>query len=214
MLKILIMTPHDIDFAIELTEIEGWNYTEDDFNRLLFLEPDGLYVAWLDGERAGIISTSIYGDYAFIGTLIVKGEYRKHGIGKRLLKFAIDQLQEKGINSIELDGVFNAVSLYRELGFEDKYLSYRFVKRPGEKSDNTLLYQPQDFSDILDFDKEMTGLDRSCLLNRYIEEFNDRIVMLKKRDIIYLICLKKYIITKILILHALNYGLMMFYQDF
>ncbi|MDD3626802.1 MAG: GNAT family N-acetyltransferase [bacterium] len=183
MLKNLIMSERDVPFAVELTKHEGWNYSEDDFLRLLKLNPSGCFVSWKDANRAGIVTTSIYGTYAFIGTLIVKQEYRKQGIGRSLLEFAMKHLQESGVITIELDGVFSAVELYRELGFQDKYLSLRLEKVPGNKSDDTVLYQPQDFDGIIELDSELTRIKRECLLREYLNTFKDSVFMLKKKEV-------------------------------
>ncbi|HDS08757.1 MAG TPA: GNAT family N-acetyltransferase [Firmicutes bacterium] len=183
MTKNLIMSEMDIPFALELVEYEGWNYTEDDFLRLLKLNPSGCFICWKAGKRVGIITTSIYGNYAFIGTLIIKKEYRKQGLGRSLLEFTISYLRDSGVKTIELDGVFSAVKLYRDLGFHDKYLSLRFEKSYGTKSEDTVLYHPQDFSGLPELDFELTRIHRSDLLNEYLKVFKDHVFIFKRKEI-------------------------------
>lgn len=183
MLKILLMQELDISFALGLIENEKWQYNDSDLKRLLSLQPDGCFIAWKDGERAGIVSTIIYDDYAFLGMLIVKDKFRRLGIGRELLEHAINHLKDKNIKTIELDGVFNAVEMYRSLGFKDKYLSLRFVKKHGTKSDDTMLYQPLNFEGISEFDYKMTKIARSNLVECYLEEFKDSVFILQKEKI-------------------------------
>ncbi len=183
MLKILLMQELDIPFVLGLIENEKWQYSDSDLKRLLSLQPDGCFIAWKDGERAGIVSTIIYDDYAFLGMLIVKDEFRRLGIGRELAEYAINHLKDKNIKTIELDGVFNAVEMYRSLGFKDKYLSLRFVKKHGAKSDDTMLYQPLNFEGITEFDFRMTKISRKGLIEKYLEEFQKSVFILQKEKI-------------------------------
>ncbi|MBV8614769.1 MAG: GNAT family N-acetyltransferase [Acetobacteraceae bacterium] len=58
----------------------------------------------------------------FIDDLYLKPELRGHGIGKRLLDFALEQAAVLGINTLHLEvesGNARAERLYREAGFEE-----------------------------------------------------------------------------------------------
>ena len=129
------MTESDIAFATEMTDREKWGYLQEDFRRLIYFEPDGCFVARMHGKNIGMVTTPSYGDYAFLGCLIVKDEFRGVGIGASLMNEAIDYLNKKGVQTIELDSVFPALSLYRPLGFKDKYLSLRLL-RPSNDNPN------------------------------------------------------------------------------
>jgi ribosomal protein S18 acetylase RimI-like enzyme len=125
MIDISLMTEADIPFAVEMTTIEGWGHSAADFERLLFLAPEGCFVAGSGGRRLGMITTTRHGDFAFLACLIVREEARRQGIGRQLLRRAISYLESVGVTSMELDGVFKAAPLYRRVGFKDKYLSLR-----------------------------------------------------------------------------------------
>ena len=56
-----------------------------------------------------------------INNIFVLEEYRNKGIGKALMKTAIDALKEVGITNIQLDTYnknSNAIKFYEGLGFE------------------------------------------------------------------------------------------------
>ncbi|MDH4211006.1 MAG: GNAT family N-acetyltransferase [candidate division WOR-3 bacterium] len=172
MITVKQMGQSDIAFAKSLTDIEGWGHLEEDFERFLFLDPAGCYVARQDGRRAGIVTSVSYGNQSFLGNLIVQKEMRGRGIGVKLMEDVIDHLDRKGAKTIELDGVFKAVQTYRILGFKDKYLSMRFV-RPAAK-DRTHMEErkagcTEDIEGILRFDLEKTGIDRSMFLEHLIK---------------------------------------------
>jgi ribosomal protein S18 acetylase RimI-like enzyme len=126
MFEITPMTGADVRFATDLAQKEEWAYLESDFERLIDFEPDGCLVAWKGKKRVGIVTTTTYEGYAFVGSLIVEPAERGRGLGEELMRRAIGYLRTRSIRTIELDGVFRATSLYRRLGFVDKYLSLRF----------------------------------------------------------------------------------------
>jgi len=177
------MTKDDIPFAIQLTDAEDWGYLEDDFKRLVELDPDGCFVARDNETPVGIVSTSSYGNYAFIGTLIVDESERGRGIGEKLMNHAMEHLRSNGISSFELDAVFQAVPLYRKLGFIDKYYSLRMFRDPDNNS-GVLGSCPSDLlGQVIKFDRESTGLDRKDLLIRYFEEMPEHIYAIRKRKV-------------------------------
>ena len=161
------MTEADIPFAVGMTDIERWGYLPADFRRLISFEPDGCFVAWVNDRPVGMITSTSYNNYAFIGSLIVRQESRGEGIGEALMKKAVDHLTEKRIETIELDGVFAAVSLYRRLGFKDKYLSLRFVRDAADEYGELYSCSAEMADKIIAFDRKATGLNRNRMLKAY-----------------------------------------------
>ena len=68
-----------------------------------------------------IINTMCFNwQYCFITELFVREEYRNHGIGKALMKFAETELIKRGIKKTflwTLDSNEKALKLYKSLGF-------------------------------------------------------------------------------------------------
>ena len=176
--RITTMTGADLDFALAMSDAENWGYLRKDFDRLTDLQPDGCFVAHNRFRRIGIITTSSHGDYGFMGTLIVGKRHRKRGIGEALFVHAQTYLANKGSKTIELDGVYPAVSLYRRLGFIDKYLSLRFVRPPASGGAKLSPLVPISVHDLLRFDREVTGVDRSAVLSRFHKDFTDSLFSL------------------------------------
>lgn len=186
MIRIAVMTKDDIEFAKYLTDIEKWGHLEEDFHRLLCLDPAGCFVAWQDTVRVGIVTTVSYKEYAFLGNLIVRKEERAKGTGFMLMKHAVSYLDRKGVKTIELDGVFAAVSIYRKLEFKDKYLSLRFMRVATKDRDTEITerpFSPKSSQSVLLFDHEKTGIDRSMLLKSLMGEHNETTYCLGKEGI-------------------------------
>jgi len=103
----------------------------------------------------GICIATPYTHSGFIGELIVSEEHRRQGIGSRLLVSAIDYLKSRGISSIYLDAVPEAVPLYERLGFHRVCRSLRFHGRlEGQENEQVRAMRKWD-------------LDRVCALDRY-----------------------------------------------
>src|ERR1041385_2237710 len=102
-IEIRLLFESDIPAAMRLKEAAGWNQTEDDWHRLLLLEPNGCFGAGKDGALVGTTTTTTYGsELAWIGMVLVDPEYRRHGIAARLMSVALDYLDGK-VETIKLD---------------------------------------------------------------------------------------------------------------
>ncbi|KPJ66664.1 hypothetical protein AMJ44_08065 [candidate division WOR-1 bacterium DG_54_3] len=201
MIEIKTMEHSDIKFAKSLTDIEQWGHLESDFRRLLHLDPQGCFIAWKGNNRVGIATTVSYGDYAFLGNIIVKKEHRGGIIGPRLIQHAVGYLDEKGIKTIELDGVFSAVAMYRYMGFRDKYRSLRLFHKPDGcfDSEKSISYAAP-VRDLISFDHKQTGIQRSRMLHGLIQEFPTHTFCVKEER------LQAYAIVRERATHALAIG--------
>lgn len=164
------MTNGDVPFAMELADCEGWGHVPCEYERKILLDPEGSFVARIEGAEAGIITTVKYGTYGFLGNLIVQEQHRKEGVGERLMRHAIAYLLSQKVRSIELDGVMAAVSLYRRLGFRDKYLSIRLFRPADENGEITPVKQKQGAASAFALDKRLTGIVRRHLLEGMLED--------------------------------------------
>ncbi|MBN2227851.1 MAG: GNAT family N-acetyltransferase [candidate division Zixibacteria bacterium] len=171
MVDISLMTKADIPFAAELSEMERWGDLEVDYHRIYGFEPEGCFIAREDERRVGMITSITYGDYAFLANLIVSRDCRGRGIGTELMKRVIYYVRSRDIENIELDGEIRAVPIYRRLGFKDKYLSLRFLRRPSEYESTTVTVNVPTVDRVVEFDHTMTGLKRGRVIRRFCEEF-------------------------------------------
>jgi GNAT superfamily N-acetyltransferase len=163
----------DVGFAKYLTDVEQWGHTQEDFKRLMCLDPGGCFVAWDKGCRVGIATTVTYDRHAFLGNIIVDKKRRGANIGPALMQHAIDYLENKGVRTIELDGVSSAVAMYRHMGFKDKYWSLRFA-RSAQRGDDTgvaFAHCAESVESIVGFDYLSTGIERKALIRALLQEF-------------------------------------------
>lgn len=105
---------------------------------IVALDPAGKVVAWCDiarHDREGFRHVGRLG----IGII---PEFRAHGLGRRLMKAAIERAWEAGIERIELE-VFGsnarATALYEKLGFVHEGIRRRARKLDGLYEDDVLM---------------------------------------------------------------------------
>lgn len=160
-------TEEDIDFAVSQARREGWDNTAELFELSLEHDPDGCFIAEIDGERAGMITSTCYAESAWLGNLIVEPGARRRGIGERLMVHAIDTLTRLGVRTFRLEADPMGVGLYRRLGFVDQFTTTRFQKAPPHRIDPVRLVShvtADDIDDVLAYDRDGFGDDRRRLL--------------------------------------------------
>jgi ribosomal protein S18 acetylase RimI-like enzyme len=158
------MTRNDIPAGMQLKEVAHWNQTVADWELFLAAHPEGCFVSEVDGRVVGTVTTIIYEDrFAWIGMLLVDREFRSRGIGRALLRQAIQHLDSRGVPCLKLDATPQGKPLYEKLGFVDEYEIERWeLKRepPEPKSRATARH----LAEVLQLDREVFGADRNALL--------------------------------------------------
>ena len=90
-MRIRQMTRLDIPAGMRLKEIAHWNQAETDWELFLSSNSKGCFVAEVDNRVVGTVTTIIYEDrFAWIGMVLVDPEIRNRGIGRALLRQAIE----------------------------------------------------------------------------------------------------------------------------
>lgn len=163
----------DVAFAAHLTKQEAWHsQTFDELLNLFNHDRQGCLLAEIDNQPVGICIATPYTNTAFIGELIVERPYRKQGIGYSLMEKAIETLNKRMIKSIFLDGVQNAVNMYKSLGFVPLYRSLRFFGQLEEKKSIYVRNMSEnDLQQITSMDKEYFGDDRSFFLKKLLIQY-------------------------------------------
>ena len=165
------LTTEDINFVLENTIREGWNYARKDILRCFNLNPEGCFVAKIDHEKAGHVFSFNYGKSGWIGLLIVRPKHRGKGIGESLMKKAMEHLLSQGVKTIRLEAVEKAVSLYTRLGFRKEFDSLRFLKEVSIDKANLTPRESEarkikisELPRLAEFDAEYFGANRLKVL--------------------------------------------------
>ena len=98
--------------------------------------PLSLWLVAVEGEKvAGYVgSQSVMGESDMMN-VAVHPDFRRQGIGERLILELIDQLANRGNHSLTLEvraSNVSAIGLYRKLGFEQVGLRKNYYRNPKE----------------------------------------------------------------------------------
>lgn len=175
----------DIDFAYKLDVMEQWDDTRNDIKRVFDYEPNGCFIAEINGKPVGHVFSISYGRLGWIGLLISKAECRRRGIGTLLTKTAMNYLLSCKVETIKLEAVAAISDLYRKLGFVYEYDSLRFVGVCEEiMSLPNCCSNPlkrEGIKQLAKFDAEYFGANRAKVLSRLYQD-NPQLCFVSRMD--------------------------------
>lgn len=159
------MTTTDVPIGMRLKELAGWNQTEADWHRFLRLQPDGCFIAEVDGQGVGTVTAFIFEDVAWIAMVLVDPSYRKHGIGTALMNQALAFI---GNRTVRLDATALGQPVYEKLGFVGEYKLTRYA---GILAGATGLAEtPKSLAVVKELDFHATATRRARLLEALAAE--------------------------------------------
>jgi GNAT superfamily N-acetyltransferase len=171
-IKVRSLGQNDASLCSRLTVEAGWNQTEADWRRFRQLQPDGCFVAELNGQSVGTVTTCVLDQVGWIGMLLVEKASRSRGVGRALLNRAIDYLESRRISTIRLDATSMGESLYKSTGFVSQFDVTRFSGIARANGFGKLPKRPRkaDWEQIILLDQRVVGYDRSRFLLKLAEE--------------------------------------------
>lgn len=162
MSEIRLLTPTDLPAVMRLNRAANWNQLEEDWRRLLELEPEGCFGIECDGKIVSTATTVSYGRrLAWIGMVLTDPDYRRRGLGRELTVRAIRYADDRGVDWIKLDATEMGRPIYLQLGFEDESPIERWTAVAGGAIANP---KPPAFELDAALDLAAFGADRRALL--------------------------------------------------
>src|SRR5437773_899759 len=161
----------DLPAAMRLKELARWNQTENDWRRLLQLDPAGCFCATSAGQLIGTSTTISYGnELAWIGMVLVDPNYRRRGIATKLMQVALDYLREAGIGTVKLDATQDGRPVYEQLGFKVESLIERWSGVAGSSGSTWATLEASTRGELLNVDRRAFGADRSGLIELLMDD--------------------------------------------
>jgi len=172
MIAIRAMTMDDVPLGLMLTRQAGWNQLEADWLRFLDMQPQGCFVAELEGRPVGTTVTCVLGPVAWIAMVLVEVGARRNGVATALLKHAIGFLDGQGVKTIRLDATAAGRPVYEKLGFVPEYQLTRYMGIAPQRAAQPGVTRAaaSGFVEIFAFDRQITATPREKMLVRLLAE--------------------------------------------
>lgn len=147
------------EWQLNLSSVYEFHYYEDYFYPL---------VAMADNVIAGTGIVILNGDAAWLGTIIVREEFRKKGIGRRLTENLIQWAKTNGAEKIILIASELGFPVYKKAGFETGsfYKVFKNGNLPVDISKNIFKTGADDLNEILAIDRIASGEERKRIIER------------------------------------------------
>lgn len=177
------MAVADLPLGLALSRQAGWNQVESDWRRFLSMEPQGCFVAQLDGMPVATTVTCTFGPVAWIAMVLVEVGARRKGVATALLKHALDCLDHRRIRTVRLDATSAGRPVYERLGFLPEYSLTRYEGIAPQLAAEPHVEEtpPELFGELVAFDRQATGTDRETMLVRLFEEWPQAVRVLRRR---------------------------------
>lgn len=163
----------DLPLGLKLCRQAGWNQMESDWRRFMAMQPQGCFVAELDGVPVATTVTCTFGPVAWIAMVLVEMTARRKGVATSLLKHTLDFLDTGGVRTVRLDATAAGRLVYEKLGFTPEYALTRHegIAPPTTPEPRVITATAGLFPEIVALDHRMTGTYREKMLLRLFDEW-------------------------------------------
>jgi hypothetical protein len=176
-----VSRPLDLDVDIDM------------WRRRSLLNPHGVFVLFWDGKIAGAVNTASFEicdkqetkrTAGWIGLIVADVRKQPQVIMSKLLHHAIEYLREEGAEIILRDTHPTAVNEMEMLGFRTLFPLRRWEKKAPKKltSSTARVLRSEEMEDLLNIDREFTGLDRRDLVGILAESATLQAVAYDEND--------------------------------
>ncbi|MFQ6012254.1 MAG: GNAT family N-acetyltransferase [Thermoplasmata archaeon] len=164
----------DVDFAVALTNLEGWDYGPEDFHRFRRMDPEGTLVARVGSRPVGLATATAYEKATWIGSIIVEPKERGKGYGGALVERALEYGEAQGTDSSWLNAYAGMESFYADMGFRTRGRTWRYEgKAKGRLRGEPRLVHVSELDALGAFDRPYFGNDRAKVLTEFYHDYGD-----------------------------------------
>lgn len=162
------MTRRDLDLALDWAAAEGWNPGRQDASCFFAADPEGFFLAEVEGRPVASIAAVRMGEgFGFIGLYIAIPEARGQGHGMALWRAGMAHLRGRCVG---LDGVVAQQANYRKSGFVFSWNNARYEAAHPLLEAAQHRASPAEFGDeLLAYDALHAGEARSEFLRAWVE---------------------------------------------
>jgi len=167
-----LLHPGDLPDLMALSTAAGWNQTEEDWRRVMALEPAGCFGVERDGRVVATATAVRYGrTLSWIGMVLTHADHRRIGLARRLMALSLEYLRDARVDWVWLDATDMGRPLYEALGFRTNCQVERW-RRPAGGLPPMQPLAAAESSDFAALDQEAFGADRSALIESLLAHWS------------------------------------------
>jgi len=147
------------------------------------IQPDGWFLALQNGTPVGMVGTTDYGAFAYVGMMAVHPQAQRQGVGLALMRHLLAWLDEQRMPFVLLDASPEGQPLYEKLGFVAYDSVYVFQRHGGlashDRPPQVQVVSTRDLDELVKYDTQVFGADRGRVLRALLTTFPERTLMLR-----------------------------------
>lgn len=145
------------------------------------IQPDGYFGSFHDGSLSGMVGSTIYSSFAYVGMMGVHRQLQRRGIGLALMQHLLKWLDEKNISQVQLDASEAGQPMYAKLGFVPQERVFTLQRQPGlpipDRPRKIESINGSDLERLADVDAAIFGADRSRVFSALLKTYPKRAFM-------------------------------------
>jgi predicted N-acetyltransferase YhbS len=179
-ISIRVLSPNDLEIVDNIVT-SAFGFADSravEIRRYLALEPNHWSLATYRNQPAGVVGSTNYETFTYLGMMTVRKELQRKGIGRSLLQHMLNWTKTLGVSYLRLDATDAGFPLYRRFGFEvfDQALMLRLADYSPNSNfpQQVRLLKIEDIETLVAFDTPIFGANRSGLFHLMLTDFPDR----------------------------------------
>ena len=174
------MTPTDIAMvdSILIAAYASPGSFQEELTHYLALQPDGWFIALLDGKPVGAGGVVDYGPFSYLGLIGILPDQQRRGIGRALTEHLLTWLSRQQCPIALLEASPAGAPLYTKLGFQvdDTTLAFQLTG-PVPHAPSSIAIEPlqsTDLAELIALDAPRFGANRSNVFSIYLASYPER----------------------------------------
>src|SRR5256884_7514178 len=174
------MTPTDIAMVdhILMAAYASPGSFQEELTHYLALQPDGWFIALLDGKPVGAGGVVNYGPFSYLGLIAILPDQQRRGIGRALTEHLLTWPSRQQCPIALLEASPAGAPLYTKLGFQvdDTTIAFQLTG-PVPHAPSSIAIEPlqsTDLAELIALDAPRFGANRSNVFSIYLASYPER----------------------------------------
>ena len=147
------------------------------------IQPEGYFGAFEDGTLTGMVGSTVYSTFAYIGMMGVHRQFQRRGIGLDLMRHLLQWLDAKNLPQVQLDASEAGRPMYEKLGFVAQERVFVLQHQAGQPfpglSRHVESIRSSNLTELAEVDSRIFGADRRKVFAALLRVYPERAFFLR-----------------------------------